>query len=245
MYMILPRLHSTLIAITLLGASAFAEDIKLFNGKDLTGWEGGKDLWSVQDGAITGKSPEDPNKPGRSPLSHNTFLVWKGGTVSDFELRLQYRITSASGNSGIQYRSKVASEGPYGPIVSGYQADFETGKTYSGILYEEKGRGILAKRGQQVVIKPADGDATKHKVEVTGEVGSSDEIQATIKPGEWNEYVIIAKGNHLQHFINGKKTVDVTDNQEKAASEGILAFQMHAGPPMTVQFKDIVLKTLK
>jgi hypothetical protein len=136
------------------------------------------------------------------------------------------------------------SEGPFGPIVSGYQADFETGKTYSGILYEEKGRGILAKRGQQVVIKPADGDPKKHKVEVTGEVGSSDEIQATIKPGEWNEYVIIAKGNHLQHFINGKKTVDVTDTQEKAASEGVLAFQMHAGPPMTVQFKDVVLKKI-
>jgi hypothetical protein len=240
----LPRLQTSLLAFSLLGLSALAGEVKIFNGTDLTGWEGGKDLWSVQDGAITGKSPEDPEKPGKSPLSHNTFLVWKGGTVSNFELRLQYRITSQSGNSGIQYRSTVVSEGPFGPIVSGYQADFETGKTYSGILYEEKGRGILAKRGQQVVIKPADGDPKKHKVEVTGEVGSSDEIQATIKPGEWNEYVIIAKGNHLQHFINGKKTVDVTDTQEKAASEGVLAFQMHAGPPMTVQFKDVVLKKI-
>jgi hypothetical protein len=243
--MILPAIRSSFAALLVLSASALAEDVKIFNGTDLTGWEGGKDLWTVEDGAITGKSPQDPANPNRSPLSHNTFLVWKGGNVSDFELRLKYRITSAGGNSGIQYRSKVVSEGPFGPIVAGYQADFETGKTYSGILYEEKGRGILAKRGQKVEVKPADDNPSKHKVEVTGEVGSSDEIQATIKPGEWNEYVIIAKGNHLEHFINGKKTVDVTDSQEKASSEGILAFQMHAGPPMTVQFKDIVLKKLK
>lgn len=241
----LPVIRSSIAALFVLGASALAEEVKIFNGSDLSGWEGGKGLWTVEDGAITGKSPQDPANPNKSPLSHNTFLVWKGGTVSDFELRLKYRITSAGGNSGIQYRSKVVSEGPYGPIVAGYQADFETGKTYSGILYEEKGRGILAKRGQKVEIKPADDNPSKHKVEVTGEVGSSDEIQATIKPGEWNEYVIIAKGNHLEHFINGKKTVDVTDNQEKAASEGVLAFQMHAGPPMVVQFKDIVLKTSK
>jgi hypothetical protein len=241
----LPVSRATLAALLLVASSALAEDIKIFNGKDLTGWEGGKGLWSVEEGVITGKSPEDPEKPGRNPLSHNTFLVWKGGTVSDFELHLKYRILTPAGNSGIQYRSKVINEGPFGPIVGGYQADFEAGKTYSGILYEEKGRGILAKRGEQVVIKPAENDPTKHKVEVTGSVGSSEEIQATIKPGEWNEYVIIAKGNHLQHFINGKKTVDVTDTQEKAAAEGVLAFQMHAGPPMTVQFKDLVLKSLK
>jgi hypothetical protein len=241
----LPAFRASVASLIVLGSMSLADEVKIFNGKDLTGWEGGKGLWTVEDGVIIGKSPEDPEKPGRNPLSHNTFLVWKGGTVSDFELKLKYRITTPSGNSGIQYRSKVISEGAFGPIVGGYQADFETGKSYSGILYEEKGRGILAKRGEQVVIKPSDNDPSKHKVEVTGSVGSSEEIQASITPGEWNEYVIIAKGNHLQHFINGKKTVDVTDTQEKAASEGVLAFQMHAGPPMQVQFKDIVLKTLK
>ncbi len=128
-------------------------------------------------------------------------------------------------------------------VVAGYQADFEAGNSYSGILYEEKGRGILAQRGQKVVIKGEDG---KPKIDVTGSVGNSDEIQAAIKKEDWNDYVIIAKGNHLQHFINGKQTVDVTDYQEtKAAKSGVLALQIHQGPPMTVEFKNIRIKTLK
>jgi len=206
----------------------------LFNGKDLAGWEGNPDLWSVQDGAITGVTKADPK------LTHNTFLVWKDGEVADFELRLSYKIVN--GNSGIQYRSKVKSKGAFGPIVGGYQADFEGGKTYSGILYEEQGRGILAQRGQKTVIKEVDG---KTKVEVTGSVGDSKEIQAKIKNEDWNDYVVIAKGSHLQHFINGQQTVDVTDEQDtKAAKSGILALQIHTGPPMTVQFKNIRIKKL-
>jgi hypothetical protein len=207
----------------------------LFNGKDLTGWEGNPDLWSVKDGAITGITKSDP------PLTHNTFLVYKEGNVDDFELRLSYRIVN--GNSGIQYRSKVTEQGKFGPIVSGYQADFEAGKVYSGILYEERARGILAQRGQKTVIKDADG---KHKVEVTGSLGKSEEIQAKIKNEDWNDYVVIAKGNHLQHFINGMQTVDVTDEQtSKAAKSGIFALQIHTGAPMTVQFKNIRIKSLK
>lgn len=206
----------------------------LFNGRDLTGWQGNSELWSVQDGAITGVTKAEPK------LTHNTFLVWTNGAVDDFELRLSYRIVN--GNSGIQYRSKVLREGKFGPIVGGYQADFEAGKTYSGILYEEQGRGILAQRGQKTVIRA---DGTKHKVDVAGSVGDTKEIQAKIKPEEWNEYVVIAKGNHLQHFINGVPTVDVTDEHEaKAAKSGVLALQIHVGPPMTVQFKNIRIKAL-
>jgi hypothetical protein len=99
-------------------------------------------------------------------------------------------------------------------------------------------------RGQQVKVVPAPDNQEKHKIEVTGSVGDSDAIQASIKQGDWNEYRIVANGNHLQHFINGMQTVDVSDEQSKARSEGVLALQMHAGPPMTVQFKDIVLKKL-
>lgn len=102
----------------------------LFNGKDLTGWIGNPELWSVEDGAKTGRTGEAPH----DKLTHNTFLVYTGGSVDDFELRLKYRIEK--GNSGIQYRSKVLGEGEFGPIVGGYQADFEAGKKYSGILYE-------------------------------------------------------------------------------------------------------------
>lgn len=209
----------------------------LFNGKDLTGWTGNPDLWSVQEGAITGVTKADPK------LTHNTFLVWTNGTTEDFELRLSYRIVK--GNSGIQYRSRVTKQGQFGPVVNGYQADFEAGKTYSGILYEEGGRGILALRGEKVVLKADPANPKKAKKEKTGEVGKSEEIQSKINDEQWNEYVVVAKGNHLQHFINGLQTVDVTDAHEAgAAKSGILALQIHVGPPMTVQFKNIRIKKL-
>ncbi|MGE0610592.1 MAG: family 16 glycoside hydrolase [Pirellulales bacterium] len=197
----------------------------LFNGKDLTGWEGNPEFWSVRDEAITGQTTAD------KPTNGNTFLTWTLGPVDDFELRLQYKIVG--GNSGIQYRSQ--SHGNW--VVGGYQADFEAGDTYSGILYEERGRGILAQRGQRTTIN-SDG-----KVEETGKVGDTTELQANIKKEDWNDYTIVASGNHLTHIINGKTTVDVTDDQvERRAMSGILALQLHAGPPMTVQFRNIRLK---
>ena len=240
----IPKLMKTLVCLTALVGTALVATAadepgfkSLFNGKDLTGWRGNDDLWSVEDGTIKGVTKADPK------LTHNTFLVWTNGTVEDFELRLSYRIVN--GNSGVQYRSKVLREGTQGPVVGGYQADFEAGTTYSGILYEEQGRGILAQRGQKTVIKADANDAKKHKVEVAGTVGESKEIQSKIKKEDWNDYVIIAKGNHLQHFINGMPTVDVTDEHEaKAAKSGVLALQIHVGPPMTVQFKNIRIKTL-
>jgi len=160
--------------------------------------------------------------------------------VVAFELTFKYKIIG--GNSGVQYRSKLTDEKAF--VVAGYQADFEAGKTYSGILYEEKGRGILAQRGQKTVIK--EGAApNKPKIEVAGEVGKSAEIQAKIKADDWNDYRIVAKGGHLQHFINGVQTIDVTDETAIGAKKGILALQLHAGPAMVVQFKDLVLKETK
>ncbi len=226
----------TLAASTTL---VLAGEKQLFNGKDLTGWKGQPEFWSVQDGAITGHTTKE------TPVKENTFLIWDG-EAGDFELHFMYKIVDANGksdafgNSGVQYRSKVVK--PEYSVLSGYQADFECGKTYSGILYEEKARGILAQRGQKVVIHEGD-NPKKPKLEVTGELGKSAEIQAAIHPAEWNEYVIIAKGNHLQHFINGKQTIDVTDETAAGAKTGVIGLQLHAGQPMTVQFKDIVLKT--
>ena len=229
-----------LLSLLALATFSHAGEKPLFNGKDLTGWKGQPEFWSVKDGAITGQTTKD------TPVKENTFLIWDG-EVGDFELHFKYKIVDANGtsdgfgNSGVQYRSKVVK--PEYSVVSGYQADFETGKKYSGILYEEKARGILAERGQKVVIH--EGDApNKPKLEVTGEVGKSDEIQAVIKPAEWNDYTIIAKGGHLQHFINGKQTVDVTDETAIGAKKGILALQLHAGSPMQVQFKDLMLDKL-
>ena len=218
-----------------------AGEVQIFNGTDLTGWEGNKELWSVKDGAITGITPPDPANPSKGLIKHNTFLVWKAGKVANFELTFQYRIEK--GNSGVQYRSKELAPGEFGPIISGYQADFEAGKTYSGILYEERGRGILAKRGEKTVIKPG-ADGKKPTVEVTGSVGDSAAIQAAIKDEQWNEYRIVAKGNHVQHFINGMQTIDVTDEDAaNAPKEGLLALQIHQGPPMMVQFKNFKLVT--
>ncbi|MES2657807.1 MAG: DUF1080 domain-containing protein [Verrucomicrobiota bacterium] len=230
-----------LLALAASATLAPAAEKKLFNGKDLTGWKGQSEFWSVKDGAITGQTTKEV------PVKENTFLIWDG-EVGDFMLTLKYKIVDENGkadgfgNSGIQYRGKVVN--PAYSVVAGYQADFEVGKTYSGILYEEKGRGILAQRGQEVVISESE-DPNKPKIEVTGEAGKSDEIQAGIKPGDWNEYKIVARGGHLEHFINGKKTVDVTDKTAVGAKTGVLALQLHAGNPMTVQFKDIVLKTAK
>jgi hypothetical protein len=207
---------------------------KLFNGKDLTGWNGNPKLWSVNEGTIQGQTTKE------NPTKGNTFLIYTNGEVMDFELRFSYKIVG--GNSGMQYRSKVIN--PDNWVVGGYQGDFEAGKTFSGILYDEAnvagGRGIMAQRGESVVW---DADCKK---QVVGTLGKSEEIQAKIKHEDWNEYVIIARGNQFMHQINGTKTVEVTDNCEaKRLTKGVLALQLHAGPPMTVQFKDIRIRELK
>jgi hypothetical protein len=211
----------------------------LFNGKDLAGWAGRTNHWSVQDGAITGVTTVD------NPAKGNNFLIARDGgkdlVVGDFELRLSYRFSSDWGNSGIQYRSAGLED----YVVHGYQADMEVGPTHSGILYEEGGRGILAKRGDKVILREDPAKPGRCKSEVVGSVGDTKEIQAGIKAGDWNDYVVIARGNHLQHFINGRQTVDVVDEQEgKAAKSGILALQIHAGQPMKIQFRNIRIKPL-
>ena len=200
----------------------------LLEGNDLGGWDGDKRFWSIKDGVISGRTTADRT------LKANTFLIWREGMLDDFELRFYYRILG--GNSGVQYRSKDLGNWS----VGGYQADFEAGQTYSGILYEEKGRGILAERGQKTVV-----DETG-EVKVLGSVGNSDELQAAILHEDWNDYVILARGNHLIHEINGNVMVDVVDTQiEKRSRSGILALQLHAGPPMQVQFRNLRLKRLR
>ena len=228
----------TALIIAILAPIALAGEEQLFNGKDLTGWEGYPNFWSVQDGVITGASSAE------NPVKHNTFLIWKGGEPSDFTLTLKYKMTPGDEkkytNSGIQYRSQIVDAEKF--IVGGYQADIEYGDTHSGILYEEKGRGILAKRSQKVVISQGSAPG-KPKIEVAGSTGDAKEIQAAIDKDGWNVYKIVAKGNHVQHFINGKLTADVTDETAEAPKKGVIALQMHQGAPMKIQFKDIVLTT--
>ena len=228
---LLRALAIVLVGLVVLAPGAYGQESSfesLFDGKSLEGWEGNAKLWSVRDGAITGQTTAE------NPTQGNTFLIWKAGTVQDFELHAKFKIVG--GNSGIQYRS--VDKGNH--VVNGYQADIDSKDQYIGILYEEGGRGILAQRGDKVEIG-ADG-----KKNVTGKTGDSKEIAAAVKKEDWNDYVVIAKGNHLVQKINGHTTIDVTDNQsDKAKSSGILALQLHAGPPMTVQFKDLRLKVLK
>lgn len=204
-------------------------EISLFDGKSLDGWVGRPDLWSVVDGAIVGKTTAE------DPIKKNTFLVWEGDLPGDFELRLKYWIES--GNSGVQYRSRVV-EGAPDFVVGGYQADIEAANNYTGINYEERGRGILAQRGQRVTIA-ADGSKQVENF------GDAQEIAKVFRKDDWNDYRIVARGNRLQHIINDTPTCEVIDEQpDRAAANGVIALQLHVGPAMVVRFKDMKLLPL-
>jgi hypothetical protein len=215
-------------AINALTPAEGAEGFELlFDGKTLSGWDGDPRFWSVEDGALVGKTTQ------QNPTQGNTFLIWRGGLVSDFELRLSWRMEG--GNSGIQYRSKDLGKW----VVGGYQADIDASGQFTGILYEERGRGMLALRGEKAR-RTAQGGK-----EVTGKSAEEKDILAAVRPDAWNEYVITAKGNHLIQKLNGVTTMELVDEEEKArAMTGILALQLHAGPPMTMRFRSIRLKRL-
>jgi hypothetical protein len=206
-----------------------AEPQEIFNGKDLAGWEGDKTIWSVEDGAIVGRTTAE------APIKNNTFLVWHGGNVGDFRLQLEYRIEGGRANSGVQYRSKVVDPARW--IVHGYQADIDAQPVYSGILYDEGGnRHILANRGERATIGP-DGKKTIERF------GGAAELQKKIRNDDWNAYIIEARGPNLRHTINGELMSETTDNEHgKRADSGILALQVHVGPPMVVRFRNIRLE---
>jgi hypothetical protein len=210
------------------------EGMKPLFTKDLDGWDGDTRLWSFKDGIVKGQTTKE------NPAKGNTFLIWKDGTLEDFELRLSFKVGPVPNNSGIQYRSKHLpfKEGDANKwVVSGYQAEVEDTPGKAGFLYHERGRGELCHVGEKVEIG-ADG-----KPKVVGKLGDRAAIGATYKKGDWNDYVIIAKGNHIVQYLNGIQTVDVIDNDPKGgALSGILALQIHAGPPMIVEFKNVRLK---
>ncbi len=217
-------------------SSAMAADpgfVSIFDGKTLKNWDGNPKYWSVKDGAITGQTSKG------NPTQGNTFIIWKGGDLGDFELKLQYKIVG--GNSGIQYRSFKLPGKNDGWRIGGYQADFEAGNTYSGILYGEQFRGILCNRGLKTELIREGG---KFQVKTIKRLGDSKAIQSKIKKEDWNDYHISVRGFHLVHRINGVVTADCTDNDAKQRrATGVLALQLHAGPPMTVQFRNIRLKS--
>ncbi len=205
--------------------SAPSYDI-LFNGQDLSGWKGVEGFWSVQSGSIVGETtPEKPTKG-------NTFLVWQGGEVENFEFLCQVRFQG--NNSGVQYRSNLVDPAKF--VVGGYQADLHAAQPNFGMLYGEKlgKRGIIANRGKKVVVNAA-GEKSE-----TGTVGNDSHFV----DWEWNELRIVAVGNRLIHQINGITTADITDDHPEALKKGILALQLHAGPPMRVEFRNLRLRAL-
>jgi hypothetical protein len=207
-----------------------AEFQSIFDGRSLEGWKAlDMSYWSVRDGAITGQSTPE------NPCSSNQFMVWQGGDVSDFELKLKFRVTGNSGNSGVQFRSVLKPNG----LAVGYQADIlQSGPYLGGVcdeLHSRKGPELLTANGKKTVI------------DASGKRTASDlEGKATMRaPGEWNDYHITAKGQHIILQINGVKCSELIDQEEGHFDlKGILGLQLRSGKPMTVQFKDIVLKQL-
>jgi hypothetical protein len=241
----------TLVLIALLAFPVFAADAPqmapaepqnmtpLFNGEDLTGWDGDPRLWSVKDGVIHGETTAE------NPAKGNTFLIWQGGELKDFQLRLSFRCNAAN-NSGIQYRSKHITEGNVRNqwILRGYQHEIRNEMklpSVAGFIYDEGGRrGRICLVGEKVVW-----DVDKKK-QVVDTLIDQEGFQKLFKLDQWNDVVIVAKGNHIQHYLNNRLIVDFTDNDPNLALlQGMLGLQLHAGKPMWTEFKDIRIKEYK
>jgi hypothetical protein len=216
------------LLIALLPAPVRADEaVSLFNGKDLTGWDGDPALWKVVDGVITGTCT-GPGTP-----KHNDFLIWRGGTLKDFELTVTMRVIGDN-NSGIQYRSRPLPEvGPW--AIAGYQCDVHPAIEHTGMTYEEKGRGIFGLNGKNVVLGP---DSQRWLV------GEQEPVKVDVS--QWQTYTVTAKGNVMEHRINGQLTSKLIDCDEKGrALEGLLAFQLHSGNANTVEIREVKLKTVE
>ena len=230
------------LSVTVLGAEAPAEvgGMKLlFNGKDLTGWDGDPKLWSVKNGVIHGETTAE------NPAKGNTFIIWKDGSTKDFELRLSFRC-NATNNSGIQYRSKHITDGKVGNawVVRGYQHELRNEQglpNVSGFIYDEGGkRGRICLAGEQATWE------SEGKQVVKSDLVDAAAFEKLFKLDDWNDVVILANGNHIQHYLNNVLILDFTDNHpELALKEGVLALQLHAGKPMWAEFKNIRICEVK
>ncbi len=228
----LPPVKSTFFwhCLVLLCTAAVAADkdgfTPLFNGTDLTGWEGDPALWKVTDGIVIGTCT------GPDAMARNSFLIWRGGVVKDFELRATVRVIGDN-NSGLQYRSRELPEvAPW--VITGYQCDIHPAIEHNGMTYEEKGRGIFGLNGTNVLLDP---EGTLWRI------SEHEPVKADV--AKWNEYKVIARGNHLLHQINGKTTSELFDHDEgKRSLAGLLAIQLHGGNANRVEIKDLHLKVL-
>jgi hypothetical protein len=202
---------------------------RIFDGQTLKGWDGNPEVWRVENESIVGESTAE------KPLKVNTFIIWRGGQPGDFELKLEYRINST--NSGVQYRSaELPDVGKW--VLKGYQADIDFQNMFTGQLYEERGRGFLAMRGQVTQLQ-------KSKKQIIANLRSNEDLKAAIRVNEWNQLHIIARGNRLTHILNGHLMAEAVDDDAAARSlGGLIGFQMHVGAPMKVEYRNIWLKNL-
>jgi len=226
-------IFAAVFAAALCGTSSlFAQEkdkngfVTIFNGKDLTGWEYNPGIWSVENGCLVGQSPEG------KPYDKQDYIYWKK-EVADFVLKVKYRLTGKGSNSGVQIRSEKRPNWD----CYGYQADIEEAPNWTGCLFHHS-RGAVVKRGFKGMITPEGQDETKQFADPA-------ELAKKYKTeGDWNEYEITAKGSVITLKINGELMCEVDDRHKEAAGKGIIAFQMHPGPPMKVEFKDVKIKIL-
>ena len=201
----------------------------IFDGKSLAGWDGDPGFWKVENGIIVGQTAKD-HQP-----KQNTFLIWRGGSPADFELKLQFKLTGF--NSGIQFRSIELPDIKW--AMKGYQADMDGEQQYTGQIYEERGRGFLAMRGQITYIP--DGK----KPGVLGSLGDAKELKNVIKSEDWNDLDILARGNTIVQLINGRVTsMLIDDDTAGRRMDGLIGIQIHLGPPMKIEARNIRLKKL-
>lgn len=215
-----------LLCVSVVAAEDEAGFVSMFNGKDLTGWSGKPGGWWVEDGTLASESTAE------NPLPKHHYLVWEGGEPGDFVMRFQYKLVG--GNSGVQIRSERRPEYD----TWGYQADMEAGTQWTGCLFQHQ-RGGVVMRGKKALIAE-DGTRTEE------EFASGEELQKVVKQGDWNDYEIVAEGPRIQLSINGVKMCEVEDHDKTfSRSKGIIALQMHPGPPMKVQYRNMRIKVTK
>jgi hypothetical protein len=204
--------------------------VSIFDGTSLAGWDGDPQFWRVEHGEIVGEST--PAKVVKA----NNFLIWRGGMVRDFELKLEFRMDGA--NSGIQYRSsELPDVGKW--VLKGYQADMDFTQNYLGNVHDERGRGVLSRRGE--VTRIVDGPTFK----VVGTFGDPTLLRGVMNVDGWNRYHIIARGPVLLQFLNGHlMAVAIDEDSKNFAAEGVIGFQMHTGPPFKIQFRNVLYRKL-
>jgi hypothetical protein len=222
--------------------------VQIFDGKTLKGWDGDPTYWRVENGNLVGEITPT------TLLKTNSFIIWRGGEPGDFEFKGEFNITS-EGNSGINYRSDQLTDVPF--ALRGYQADIDGKNRYTGQNYEERKRTTLAYRGQKTTIPAYTGAATPEAVRanvknnawgaltVTGSLGNSDSLKTKIKSEDWNTFRLVIKGNRLQHYINDVLMSEVIDEDTvNGKAKGLMGVQVHVGPPMKVQYRNLMLKQL-